>query len=232
MAETEMRKERAILAGVDLGNEDDFSYSMEELGSLAKACDMEIVGVLTQRMEMLHKSLYFGRGKAEELKIFAREAEADVILFNDALSPSQLRNLQQMTEKPVLDRTSLILEIFSQRARTREAKLQVETARLQYLLPRLVGMHEALSRQGGGSGLANKGAGEKKLELDRRRIEHRLAQLRKELETVSQERQTQRKKRLASSLPLVALGRFQKGFGKRHALCNAGDDSASDCTAG
>ena len=185
MAETEMRKERAILAGVDLGNEDDFSYSMEELGSLAKACDMEIVGVLTQRMEMLHKSLYFGRGKAEELKIFAREAEADVILFNDALSPSQLRNLQQMTEKPVLDRTSLILEIFSQRARTREAKLQVETARLQYLLPRLVGMHEALSRQGGGSGLANKGAGEKKLELDRRRIEHRLAQLRKELETVS-----------------------------------------------
>ncbi len=208
MAETEMRKERAILAGADLGREDDFSYSMEELGSLAKACDMEVAGILTQKMEMLHKSLYFGRGKAEELKRFAQEADADVVVFDDALSPSQLRNLQQIIQKPILDRTSLILEIFSKRARTREAKLQVETARLQYLLPRLVGMHEALSRQGGGSGLANKGAGEKKLELDRRRIEHRLAQLRKELETVSRERQTQRKKRLASSLPLVALAGY------------------------
>lgn len=205
MAETESKKERAILAGADIGDEEEFDYSMEELGSLAQACNMQVVGILTQKMEAVNKALYLGCGKVEELKDFAENVEADVIVFDNALSPSQLRNLQQIIKKPILDRTALVLEIFSKRARTREAKLQVETARLQYLLPRLVGMHEALSRQGGGSGLANKGAGEKKLELDRRKIEHRIAELRKELENVTRERQTQRKKRVASSLPLVAL---------------------------
>lgn len=205
MAETESKKERAILAGADIGDEEEFDYSMEELGSLAQACNMQVVGILTQKMEAVNKALYLGCGKVEELKDFAENVEADVIVFDNALSPSQLRNLQQIIKKPILDRTALILEIFSKRARTREAKQQVETARLQYLLPRLVGMHEALSRQGGGSGLANKGAGEKKLELDRRKIEHRIAELRKELENVTRERQTQRKKRVASSFPLVAL---------------------------
>lgn len=205
MAEAEMKMERAILAGVDLEDGEEFEYSMQELGNLAKACGMEVAGILTQKLDSVNKALYLGCGKAEELKEFAQQMEADVIVFDNALSPSQLRNLQQLLQKPILDRTSLILEIFSTRARTREAKLQVESAKLQYLLPRLVGMHEALSRQGGGSGLANKGAGEKKLELDRRKIEHRLAELRRELETVSRERETQRKRRLASSLPLVAL---------------------------
>lgn len=205
MAETETKKERAILAGADLDDGEEFESSMQELGDLAKACHMEVVGILTQKMDSVNKALYLGCGKVEELKEFSQQMEADVIVFDNALSPSQLRNLQQLLQKPILDRTSLILEIFSTRARTREAKLQVETAKLQYLLPRLVGMHEALSRQGGGSGLANKGAGEKKLELDRRKIEHRLAELRRELETVSRERETQRKKRISSSLPLVAL---------------------------
>lgn len=205
MSEAERKKERAVLAGVDLGDGEEFEYSMQELGNLAKACNMEVAGILTQKMDSVNKALYLGCGKAEELKEFARQMDADVIVFDNALSPSQLRNLQQLLQKPILDRTSLILEIFSTRARTREAKLQVESAKLQYLLPRLVGMHEALSRQGGGSGLANKGAGEKKLELDRRKIEHRLAELRRELETVSRERETQRKKRIASSVPLVAL---------------------------
>ena len=205
MSENEIIKERAILAGADLDDGDDFEHSMEELGSLAEACNMRVVGMITQKMDFVNKTLYLGCGKVEELKTFAEDLEADVIVFDNALSPSQLRNLQQIIGKPILDRTTLILDIFSTRARTREAKLQVETAKLQYLLPRLVGMHEALSRQGGGSGLANKGAGEKKLELDRRKIEHRLAELRKELETVSRECMTQRKKRLASALPLVAL---------------------------
>ena len=205
MSEAERKKERAVLAGVDLGDGEEFEYSMQELGNLAKACNMEVAGILTQKMDSVNKALYLGCGKAEELKEFAQQMDADVIVFDNALSPSQLRNLQQLLQKPILDRTSLILEIFSTRARTREAKLQVESAKLQYLLPRLVGMHEALSRQGGGSGLANKGAGEKKLELDRRKIEHRLAELRRELETVSRERETQRKKRIASSVPLVAL---------------------------
>ena len=198
-------KERAILAGVDLEDGDDFEYSMEELKNLAESCNMKVVGIITQKMDMVNKALYMGTGKVEELKEFAEMQDADVIVFDNALTPSQLRNLQQILKKPILDRTSLILDIFSTRARTREAKLQVETAKLQYLLPRLVGMHEALSRQGGGSGLANKGAGEKKLELDRRKIEHRLAELRKELEVVAKERETQRKKRVVSHLPLVAL---------------------------
>ena len=205
MAETE-RKEQALLVGINnMEDEDDFDRSMEELERLAQACNMETVGILTQKLETVNKALYLGSGKVQELKEFAENIDADIIVFDNSLTPTQLRNLQQILKKPILDRTSLILDIFSERARTREAKLQVETAKLQYLLPRLVGMHEALSRQGGGSGLANKGAGEKKLELDRRKIEHRLAELRRELEEVAEERETQRKKRLASSLPLVAL---------------------------
>jgi len=205
MSESEAVMERVILAGAELGDGEDFEYSMEELKNLAEACNMQVVGIITQKMDFINKALYLGCGKVEELKEFAQQMDADVVIFDNALSPSQLRNLQKAVDKPIMDRTSLILDIFSRRARTREARLQVEVAKLQYLLPRLVGMHEALSRQGGGSGLANKGAGEKKLELDRRKIEHRLAELRKELEAVSQERKTQRKKRLASSLPLVAL---------------------------
>ncbi|WWR15893.1 GTPase HflX [Lachnospiraceae bacterium JLR.KK008] len=206
MAEAGKNKERVILAGANTGeDEDDFDCSMKELGNLAEACNMEVAGILTQKMSMVNKSLYLGYGKVDELKEFAVDTDADVIIFNDSLSPSQLRNLQQMIHMPILDRTSLILEIFSTRARTKEAKMQVEAARLQYLLPRLIGIHEALSRQGGGSGLANKGSGEKKLELDRRKIEHRLSELRKELEVISRERETQRKKRVASALPIVAL---------------------------
>ena len=205
MAETE-RKEQALLVGINnMEDEDDFDRSMEELERLAQACNMETVGILTQKLETVNNALYLGSGKVQELKEFAENIDADIIVFDNSLTPTQLRNLQQILKKPILDRTSLILDIFSERARTREAKLQVETAKLQYLLPRLVGMHEALSRQGGGSGLANKGAGEKKLELDRRKTEHRLAELRRELEEVAEERETQRKKRLASSLPLVAL---------------------------
>lgn len=198
-------KERAIIVGVDLGTEEDFEQSMEELGALAEACDMEVVCQMTQKMPAVHHSLYIGTGKVAELREYVNTLEADLVIFGDTLTPSQLRNLQQELETAVMDRTNLILEIFSKRARTREARLQVEVANLQYILPRLVGMHEALSRQGGGSGLANKGAGEKKLELDRRKIEHRLAQLRRELEEVSQDRKTQRKLRENSGIPRVAL---------------------------
>lgn len=198
-------KEKVLLVGVDL-MEEDFEGSMKELQSLAEACGMQAVGIMTQRMQTVNKALYVGSGKAEEIKEFAEETEADVIVFDNALSPSQLKNLQSKLQKPVLDRTALILEIFSTRARTREAKLQVETARLQYLLPRLVGMHEALTRQGGTSGsMSSRGAGEKKLELDRRHIEHRISELKKELEEVGRERKTQRKRRQASRVPKVAL---------------------------
>lgn len=201
----EERKERAIIVGVDLGTSDDFQESMEELEALAEACNMEVVCVVTQKMPAVHHSLYIGTGKVAEVREYVQNLWADVVIFGDTLTPSQLRNLQQELDTAVMDRTNLILEIFSKRARTREARLQVEVASLQYLLPRLVGMHEALSRQGGGSGFANKGSGEKKLELDRRKIEHRLAQLRRELEDVSTDRQTQRKLRANSGIPRVAL---------------------------
>lgn len=202
--------ERVILVGVETSEsnvrEGDFERSMEELENLAGACCMETVAVVTQKVEFVNKGLCIGVGKAREVEELARTLEADLIIFDNSLTPSQLRNLQEELKKPVMDRTGLILDIFERRAKTREAKLQVETARLQYLLPRLVGMHKALTRQGGTSGsMSNRGAGEKKLELDRRRIEHRLSELRKELEEVSCERIVQRKKRQSARIPLVAL---------------------------
>ena len=199
--------EKILLVGVDDGTDsENFEYSMEELASLAKACFMEPVGVITQKMESINKGLYIGTGKVLEVREAAENLEAEVIVFDNSLSPSQLRNLQKETKKPVLDRTSLILDIFERRAKTREAKLQVETAKLKYLLPRLVGMHEALTRQGGTSGsMSSRGAGEKKLELDRRKIEHRLTELTRELEELTGERQVQSKRRRKNGVPLVAM---------------------------
>lgn len=198
--------EKVILVGVDTGEEDDFSRSMEELGSLAEACMMQVTGVVVQKMESVNKALYIGSGKVAEVREFAQTREATLVICEDSLSPSQIRNLKDELGIPVMDRTNLILDIFATRAQSREAKLQVEVARLKYLLPRLVGLHDALSRQGGASGsMSSKGAGEKKLELDRRKIEHRIAELSKELEEVAGERETQRKKRIRSGVPQVSL---------------------------
>lgn len=198
--------EKVIIVGLNLKDGTDFERSMEELKALAQACDMEVVGRVDQVMNMVNKALYIGTGKVLEVAGLAEEAGAELVIFDNSLSPSQLRNLQDELNLPVMDRTTLILEIFSSRAKTREAKLQVEVARLQYMLPRLVGMREALSRQGGGSGgLSNKGAGEKKLELDRRKIEKLLAKYRRELVEVEQGRMTQRKRRNQSGEFIVAL---------------------------
>ena len=198
--------EKAFLVGVNLNDGEDYLLSLEELDALAQACDMEVVGIAEQTLPEVHKAYYIGTGKVDEVKEMAMDCGADVIIFDNSLSPMQLRNLQERLEKPVLDRSTLILDIFAGRARSREAKLQVEVARLQYMLPRLVGLHAALGRQGGGTGsLSNKGAGEKKLELDRRGLERRLTQLRRELKEVGEERQTQRKRRAGSGMPRVAL---------------------------
>lgn len=198
--------EKAFLVGVNLNDGEDYLLSLEELDALAQACDMEVVGIAEQTLPEVHKAYYIGTGKVDEVKEMAMDCGADVIIFDNSLSPMQLRNLQERLEKPVLDRSTLIMDIFAGRARSREAKLQVEVARLQYMLPRLVGLHAALSRQGGGTGsLSNKGAGEKKLELDRRVLERRLTQLRRELKEVGEERQTQRKRRAGSGMPRVAL---------------------------
>ncbi len=199
------KKEQALLVGVDLHDGEDFERSMEELSQLAQACGMEVAGQITQNLPKLHQALYMGKGKLLEIRESLEEGEIDLLIFDRSLTPTQLRNLQSLLDCPILDRTTLILEIFAARAKTREAKLQVEYARLQYVLPRLTGMHKALSRQGGGSGLANKGAGEKKLELDRRRIEKRMSELRRELKKISQERKTQKKRRMEGRTRRVAL---------------------------
>ena len=183
-----------------------FDLAMDEMVSLVKACDMEPVGRIEQNMESPNTATYIGAGKVLEVREMVRALEADIVVFDNGLSPIQLRNLSRELDCPVMDRTTLILEIFSARARTREARLQVEVARLQYMLPRLVGLHDALSRQGGASGaMSSKGAGEKKLELDRRRLEQRLTSMRRELEGIAGERETQRKKRAESGIPRVAL---------------------------
>lgn len=214
-SEMELDMEKAFLAGVyetDRGtgssreDEEEFYHSMDELYELAKACLMKPVGQLTQRMERINPALYFGPGKLDEIKLRAAELGADIVIFNDTLSPSQIKNVQKALDMPVMDRTGLILEIFDKRARSAEAKLQVELAKLSYLKPRLVGMTSALTRQGGTSGsMSSRGAGEKKLELDRRRIDHRLTELRRQLKQIAGERETQRKKRELSRLPLVSL---------------------------
>lgn len=134
-------KEKAILVGADTGEDENFERSMEELGELAKACGMSVEGTVTQKMDSINKAFYIGTGKVQEVREYAEALEADIILFDNSLTPSQLRNLQKETGKPVMDRTAVILDIFSNRARTREAKLQVETARLQYLMSRLVGRY-------------------------------------------------------------------------------------------
>ena len=206
MREEEIILTKVILVGVDTGEEQDFEHSMEELASLAEAAYKKVVGIVVQRMEAVNKALYIGTGKVAEVKEYAAMTEAEEIVFDNALSPSQVRNLGRELELPILDRTNLILDIFAIRAKTKEAKLQVETARLQYMLPRLVGMRENLSRQGGtGGSMSNKGAGETKLELDRRKIEHRISELKKELEAVAKNRETMRKKRGQSRTPQVAL---------------------------
>ena len=199
--------EKALVVALDLGNDAEFLYDLEELKRLCEACEMEVVDTVIQRSDCMNKALFIGTGKVQEVKERAALYGAEIVVFNDSLSPMQVRNLQNEIELPILDRTTLILDIFSKRAKTREAKVQVETARLQYLLPRLAGLHAALSRQGGsgGAGFSIKGAGEQKKELDRRHIENRLHQLRRELDEVAHDKQIQRKKRDASGIPRVSL---------------------------
>ena len=203
----EEKKVRAILVGLDQGGNDlDFERSMDELKELTKAIDIEVACTVTQSLPNPDRSTCIGSGKVEEIRNSLDVFEADIIIFNDTLSPMQIRNLEKALDTEVIDRTGLILQIFAKRAKTKEARQQVEYAQLQYMLPRLAHMRTSLSRQGGGSGrLSNKGSGEKQLELDRRRIEHRMAELRRDLTAIEKERDTQRGRRLRSGLPRISL---------------------------
>ena len=195
--------QRAILVGVDLNNDKNFDYSVEELKNLAEACSVEVADVLTQKLERVNSAHYIGSGKVEEVAHLVAKNDANLVIFNDELSPSQIRNLEHELQCKVIDRTILILDIFASRAKTREAQLQVEVAQLKYMMPRLIRRNASLSRHAGGIG--SKGPGEKKLELDRRRIEEQIHKLNKELDALVLARQNQRKLRKKNATPVVAL---------------------------
>lgn len=191
----------AILAGIQL--REDISYSMEELAGLAEADGVTVAGQMIQSLERPNTATLIGKGKVEKLAELCRNMEADMVIFNDELSGVQLRNLEEALEVRVIDRTILILDIFADRAVSREGKLQVELAQLQYRMPRLTGFGRSLSRLGGGIG--TRGPGEKKLETDRRHIAGRIDDIKAELARIGKTRQVQRSGREKSQIPVVAL---------------------------
>jgi GTP-binding protein HflX len=195
--------ERAALVGVFSSSTRQFDpeHSLDEL--LAAAAGASVVLRMLQERPKPDPATFLGRGKVETLAAACDESSTDVVIFDNELSPAQLRNLEKSLERKVVDRTQLILDIFARRARTREGKLQVELAQLKYLLPRLVGSSAALSRLGGGIG--TRGPGETKLETDRRRIRHRISVLSGEIETVRRRRSQIRDRRQKTAVPTVAL---------------------------
>lgn len=199
------RKERAILVALELpGMESkEVEDSLGELSGLAETAGAEVVDCDVQRRQRPDAATYLGRGKVEELAERARRLEADLLIVDRELQPAQQRNIEEAMGIRVVDRTQLILDIFARRARTREGKLQVELAQLQYLLPRLTGLGTQLSRLGGGIG--TRGPGETKLEVDRRRIRKRIADLKREIEEVRRHRSLLRRGRQVVPLPLATL---------------------------
>lgn len=196
-------EERVILVGVQENNGDDTEESLHELEELASTAGAVTVGMLIQNREAVHPGTYIGKGKIEELRILAEELGATGIICDDELSPVQLRNLEQELDIKVMDRTLIILDIFAGRASTSEGKIQVELAQLKYRQARLVGLRDSLSRLGGGIG--TRGPGEKKLEMDRRLIKDRIAQLNRELAEVKRHREVTRAKRSKKKTPVAAI---------------------------
>lgn len=194
-----------IIVGVS-GNQEDFDYSMTELQELAFANQLKVVGEIRQNLAKAHVATYVGKGKLTEIINLAAELKVDTIVTNDELTPTQLRNLEAQLELTVIDRTRLILAIFAERAQSKEAKLQVEIAQLNYEMPRLrTDQGTTLDQQGGGAGLNNRGSGEKQIELDRRTIKNQIKRLNQELESITKEQQTRRHKRQKNQIPLVSL---------------------------
>ena len=193
-----------IVAGVS-HKQLDFDYTMEELGSLVEANNMEVADVIKQNVDSVSAKTYFGSGKVTEIKEIANADDVTTIVLNDELTPSQIRNLEKETKLSFMDRTELILQVFSNRAHTRQAKLQVEIAKLQYQLPRIHPSGNPLDQQSASGGLANRGAGETKLELDRRVIRKRITYLKDQLKTVDKTINVQSRRRTNTSLPLVSL---------------------------
>lgn len=195
-----VEQERAVLVGMD--NDEGYD-TLEELNELAKTAGALVVGKVHVRRRTIDNATYVGSGKANELSLMGSELEADLFIFDDELSAIQLRTLEETLGARVIDRTTLILDIFAARATSREGKLQVELAQMRYRLPRLIGQGQVLSRLGGGIG--TRGPGEKKLEIDRRRIRRRVFELETELSEIEKQRGLRRESRKANRIPLVAL---------------------------
>jgi GTP-binding protein HflX len=207
MIETRPKKthERAILIGLEKQGVSkwDLQDSLDELAELANSAGAEVVDTVTQKLEKPTAPYYIGKGKAESLKPALQDRQVTSVIFDDELSPAQGRNLENLLSRKVLDRTQLILDIFAQRARSREGRLQIELAQLQYLLPRLTRMWHHLSRQTGGIG--TRGPGETQLEVDRRRVQERIGRLERELEAVRKTRAVQRQGRKRHQWPVAAV---------------------------
>ena len=203
MIDNQPKKTKAYIAGVNL-NDPNFDYYMTELANLTEANNMEVVGQSFQNAESIVAGTYLGVGKINEIRTMAQGLKAKVLVLNDELTPVQIRNLEKLTKMRVIDRTELILEIFSNRARTKQAKLQVQLARLQYELPRLHPSENNLDQQRGG-GFANRGAGESKLELNRRTIGKQISAIKKELKAVAGQEEIKAARRNQSRIPKVAL---------------------------
>ncbi len=210
MIENKERQERVLLVGVRVSEGDDTETSLLELEELVKTAGAETAAVVIQNREAVHPGTYIGKGKIEEVAELLALHEADGIVCDDELSPAQMKNLEDELGCKVLDRTMVILDIFAGHARTSEGKLQVELAQLKYRSTRLIGSHSALSRIGGGAagasgGIGTRGPGEKKLEMDRRLIKARIAQLSRELEQVKKNRQVVRSMRERNRMPVIAI---------------------------
>ena len=202
----EREVQRAILVGFNNTSKIEsieIESSMDELEELAKTAGAEVLARIIQNKASIDAKYYIGKGKVEEIKQFSLDNDANVVIFNDELSGSQIRNLEEAIGIDVIDRTALILDIFAQRAQSKEGKLQVELAQLKYRLPRLTGLGNQLSRLG--SGIGTRGPGEKKLETDRRHILRRIDDIKEQLDDVKKNRETQRSQRIKSELPIVAL---------------------------
>ncbi len=197
--------ERALLIGLEMPDDSkwDHAESLEELGELVKSAGGEVVETAIQRRAKPTAAYYIGPGKANELATTCKQNNIGTVIFNVELSPAQSRNLEKVFERKILDRTQLILDIFAQRAKSKDGKLQIELAQLQYLLPRLTGMWTHLSRQSGGIG--TRGPGETQLEVDRRRVTEKIARLSRELDEVRQQRTVQRQGRMRQHWPIVSF---------------------------
>jgi GTP-binding protein HflX len=198
-------REKALLVGLERDGVDKWELkdSLLELAELASSAGADVVGAITQKLDQPTAPFYIGKGKAEHIAQQCRIEQITSIIFDDELSPAQGRNLEKLTSRKVLDRTQLILDIFAQRAHSREGRLQIELAQLQYLLPRLTGMWTHLSRQSGGIG--TRGPGETQLEVDRRRVQERIARLERDLADVRKHRSIQRQGRRRQHWPVAAL---------------------------